>query len=114
MKTQYTVKTDIKLKPKDGKPQEVIPSGSTLKFVEVKNKGMKWYVHLYSDALNRNLLISMEFFIQVLLNVKRPTIKTLEKWQSDSIANSIVGEKVELDGYDQYGFPSWVLYMGLI
>ena len=43
-----------------------------------------------------------------------PTMKTLERWVEDGIAQSITGKRVEPDGYDQYGFPSWLLVMGLI
>jgi len=43
-----------------------------------------------------------------------PTMKTLERWVNDGVASSITGQKVEPDGYDQYGFPSWLIVMGLI
>lgn len=43
-----------------------------------------------------------------------PSMKTLEKWVSDSVAKSITGKRVEPDGYDTHGFPSWLLVIGLI
>ena len=43
-----------------------------------------------------------------------PTMKTLERWVEDGVASSITGQRVEPDGYDQNGFPSWLLVLGLI
>jgi hypothetical protein len=44
---------------------------------------------------------------------KCPTMKTLEKY-SDCISKSVVGEKVEPDGFGPTGAPSWLLVLGLI
>lgn len=43
-----------------------------------------------------------------------PSERTLEKWVADSVVSSITGQRVEPDGYDKYGFPSWLLVIGLI
>lgn len=45
---------------------------------------------------------------------KMPSDRTLEKWVTDSVCRSITGQKVEPDGYDSKGFPSWLLVMGLM
>ena len=45
---------------------------------------------------------------------KAPTVQTLDKWNDDGIAKSVNGKKVEPDGHDDDGFPSWFLALGLI
>lgn len=45
---------------------------------------------------------------------KAPSIKTLEKWSDDGVAKSVLGAKVEPDGWDDDESPSWMLAMGLI
>lgn len=45
---------------------------------------------------------------------KAPSIKTLEKWSDDGMSKSVLGAKVEPDGWDAAGSPSWMLAMGLI
>lgn len=43
-----------------------------------------------------------------------PTLRTLEKWSNDGIARSTMGAKVEPDGTDANGAPSWLLALGMI
>lgn len=45
---------------------------------------------------------------------KAPGMTTLEKWSDDGIAKSVLGAKVEPDGWDAQGSPSWMLALGLI
>jgi hypothetical protein len=45
---------------------------------------------------------------------KAPSMKTLEKWSDEGIAKSILGRRVEPDGYDSDGSPSWMLAIGII
>jgi len=45
---------------------------------------------------------------------KPPGTATLERYVSDGIARSVFGAKVDLDGYDDKGGPSWLLALGLI
>lgn len=47
-------------------------------------------------------------------NKNMPTMKTLEKWVSDSICRSLAGHSVEPDGWDVLGTPSWLLALGMI
>ena len=46
--------------------------------------------------------------------IKEPSMKSLEKWVSDGIGKSIIGKKVEPDGFDFNGMPSWLLVLGII
>ena len=43
-----------------------------------------------------------------------PDIDELENWSNDGVCDSVSGESVEPDGHDRYGFPSWLLVLGLI
>lgn len=45
---------------------------------------------------------------------KEPSLKTLEKHSLSGITTTPIGNKVEMDGYDMYGFPSWFIINGLI
>ena len=45
---------------------------------------------------------------------KRPSIASLEKWSNDGVCKSMLGKRVEPDGYDDEGSPSWLLVMGMI
>ena len=49
-----------------------------------------------------------------LVGIRTPGIRTLEKWSNDGIAKSVFGARVEPDGHDANGSPSWLLFMGLI
>jgi hypothetical protein len=43
-----------------------------------------------------------------------PSVSTMKKWANDGMAQSVLGSKVELDGRDSLGSPSWILVEGLI
>ena len=45
---------------------------------------------------------------------KEPSVMTMEKWNDEGVAKSMLGKRVEPDGYDSEGSPSWMLVMGLI
>jgi len=45
---------------------------------------------------------------------KEPSITTMEKWANDGIAKTIIGTKIEPDGYDNKGMPSWFIVVGII
>ena len=46
--------------------------------------------------------------------MKEPTLRTLERWSNDCVAKTVIGGRIEPDGRDQNGFPSWLLVLGLI
>jgi len=46
--------------------------------------------------------------------VEEPTLGQLEEWADDCICESTDGIMVEPDGVDENGYPSWLLYLGLI
>ena len=45
---------------------------------------------------------------------KAPSLKTMEKWSDDGVAKSMLGQRVEPDGFDSEGSPSWMLVVGII
>lgn len=45
---------------------------------------------------------------------KQPSVTSLMRWDEDGISKSVGGKKVEPDGYDCDGFPSWLLVVGFI
>jgi hypothetical protein len=45
---------------------------------------------------------------------KPPTIITLERRACDGVSKSVLGERVEPDGYGPTGAPSWELVVGVI
>lgn len=54
------------------------------------------------------------YSVRIQSAFKAPSIKVMEKWSDDGIAKSIGGKRVEPDGYDENGLPSWMLILGLI
>lgn len=52
--------------------------------------------------------------IGITVDIKVPSLKTMERWDSDGFCKSVGGEKVEPDGWDSNGMPSWLLVMGMI
>ena len=48
------------------------------------------------------------------IKAKHPSMKTLERWHSDSGCKSVDGCWVEPDGECSHGLPSWLLAFGLI
>lgn len=49
-----------------------------------------------------------------MLGKKQPSESTLMKWDNDGYSKSVMGHRVEPDGHDEYGSPSWLLALGLI
>lgn len=43
----------------------------------------------------------------------RPSMATFLKWEETGIYKSVGGKKVEPDGYDPEGFPSWGLVLSI-
>lgn len=45
---------------------------------------------------------------------KEPSLNSLEKQALSGITTTPIGNKVETDGNDVYGFPSWLIINGII
>lgn len=48
------------------------------------------------------------------LGLKRPSTEQLIEWEHDGWCESMLGERVEPDGVDERGSPSWMLALELI
>lgn len=48
------------------------------------------------------------------IQVKPPTVKTMERWMDDGVAKAVDGCRVEPDGECSHGYPSWLVAYGLI
>lgn len=48
------------------------------------------------------------------LLIELPTIEQLGIWVVDCVCESVLGNTVEPDGYDEDGSPSWLIVYGLI
>lgn len=106
----FTTKRDITSK------KGTIPKGTkvTLSWKDLDGKDRAHMTRVVDDA-GTSVLISTESLPDKVSGVSAvPSTKTLEKWSGDGIAKSVLGAKVELDGWDDQGSPSWVLAMGLI
>lgn len=45
---------------------------------------------------------------------KMPSVSTLKRYSFDGIAKSMMNKRIEPDGYDEFGSPSWLLVAGVI
>ena len=52
--------------------------------------------------------------VRITSAFKMPGLKTMEKWSNDGIAKSVLGKRVEPDGWDSENSPSWMLVAGVI
>lgn len=43
-----------------------------------------------------------------------PSLSELEEWSSDSICETVTGDRVEPDGTGPDGAPSWLLALGMV
>lgn len=46
--------------------------------------------------------------------IRPPSIETLMEQEMDGVCDSIRGCRVEPDGHDDHGYPSWLLALGVI
>lgn len=101
------VTTSRELKFKDG---SVIAKGETVKVVVDKDRptvAILRYNGVKYATRSANLHIVSESFVA-------PTEEELMRGTLDSVCSSLLGNDVEPDGWDQYGFPSVLLAMGMI
>jgi hypothetical protein len=85
------------------KTGETIPSGLPVKFIE----GTPSRCLVYGNR-------ETPYRVRVTSAFRVPKMDELEEWAYDSVVNSVAGERVEPDGYDEHGSPSWLLVLGLI
>lgn len=68
-----------------------------------------------TDSAGNTVAVSTENLSKYVTGVgKAPSINTMEKWVSDGVGRSVLGARVENDGWDSDESPSWMLVLGLI
>jgi hypothetical protein len=101
MKTQLTVKV------KDGNGGVlVLPAGLPVTFGQVDGGLWRAFVSHESRVEPYRVRIGSAF--------KEPSLNSLERWSNDGVCKSIGGKRVEPDGTDENGAPSWLLALGMI
>ena len=85
-----------------------IPIGTTLQLAWEKDRPTSFFI----NWAERKLFLSNNSLPK--FGVKLPGMRSLEKWGMDSVCKSIGGKRVEPDGWDENGTPSWLLAMGLM
>lgn len=89
-----------------------IPAGSRVHvdFSPKTHSGQFWIT--FGDEVKTGLVANGHKWLNGFR--KPPTLKTLEKQESNGIVNTCTGHRVEPDGYGSDGSPSWLLVIGLI
>lgn len=83
----------------------------TLEFTTVQG----WPAIRGIDIFERKFLTLAKNAPETFVGVaKRPSVRTMEKWQNDGYCKTIFGARTEPDGTGPDGEPSWMLAMGLI
>lgn len=55
-----------------------------------------------------------EYRVRTTSAFKSPSLASLERYMDDGICESVFGERIEPDGWDSHGSPSWFLALGMI
>lgn len=98
--------TKKEIKTKSG---EVLPKGSPVTF-----RGLDEGNSFNSSLCLVQGLRAEPYKVRITSAFKSPSMNKLEEWANDGVCESILGERVEPDGCDEYGSPSWLLALGLI
>lgn len=88
-----------------------IPQGSNV-HVDFPENYSNHVIVIYNDEVKSIKVKNAYWYLKGFM--KSPTLHTLEKYVNDGIAKTILGNKTEPDGTDQYGAPSWLLALGMI
>jgi hypothetical protein len=97
------------LKTKSG---EIIEAG---RGVVVKWDDYTGKASLYFEGREKRVVVSNERLHKYISEAREPMgMEELEDAVNDGVCESILGERVEPDGHDEHGSPSWLLSMGMI
>jgi hypothetical protein len=80
-----------------------------------------WFSEKYTDNMFIQVGLTQLFPVKIVSGKRHlkgfksaPSEETLEKWENQSFCKTILGNKTEPDGRDEFGAPSFLLYLGLI
>ncbi len=102
------MKTLKEIKLKDG---TIIPTGTKCR-VTFNGNGSN-LVRVYPDGF-RDFQTRASHLTVWFSAFKTPSLSELEEWSNDGICESMLGNRVEPDGWDSEGSPSWLLALGMI
>jgi hypothetical protein len=63
---------------------------------------------------SRDFKVSCANLPKYFKGFKVPSMASLERYSDDGVCPSVLGKRVEPDGWDDEGSPSWLLALGLI
>lgn len=93
-------KTEKSFKLKTG---EIVPAGLPVTFDESQHS--LCFVHGSRET---------PYKVRITAAFHAPSLEELEEQVNDGVCDSVLGERVEPDGTDEYGSPSWLLVLGMI
>lgn len=89
------------------------PAGTKFNFIEFAKDNPR-YVRFVTDDGRKLLMLADKAHNGLKGWAKPPSFKVMEKWSDDGVAKSVFGNRVEPDGWDHEGSPSWLLVLGMI
>jgi len=102
-------KLPVRVKAPNGLDVIILPEGSTIaKFERSEKTGN------YLCVIPHESRPEKPYRVRVSSAFRAPSVSTLEKWSNDGVCKSVLGKRVEPDGEDENGSPSWLLALGLI
>lgn len=88
--------------------------GESVRLDEYVDKRFMYFVRVVADD-GRKLMVPVERAHMVLVGFpKPPSERTMMRWNSDGVAETVDGQRIEPDGVASNGAPSWFLALGLI
>ena len=101
-------KLPVRVKAPNGVDVLVLPEGSTITKIFRSEKSGNYLCEIPHESRPE------PYRVRVQSAFRAPTFATMEKWVNDGVARSVLGKRVEPDGHDENGSPSWLLVLGLI
>ena len=112
MNNTIPVTTKIELKYSHSVTPTVIPTGTNLNlYFDHKSTIYAYFNH---EGVTRPLRITNLHKYFGSRFKKMPSISQLQKQELDGVCSTVNGKRVEPDGIDEFGAPSWLLVLGLI
>jgi hypothetical protein len=101
---------DLKTKSDAKNPRPTITAGTScdVRFYKKDNHDLMEVKAPNGAVWNFSTIIGIQFF------KKLPSQRQIENWVYDSVCSTPLGNRVEPDGYDKHGCPSWLLILRLI
>lgn len=89
---------------------DIIPIGTKLTVMPHEMSSSRALVSI--EGSDKPLPIGYDTLCKVT-NLEEPSGDQLISWMVDSVCESVMGERVESDGFDSAGWPSWLMALGI-